>query len=105
MFNLVSGDKGIRLKATLTEGDSAKDLNGSTVKLKFKKRGQSVILLTLIGSGTTHELLSGICYFTFTDDDLDLKSGYYVGEIEVTDQTLNIDTVYKKLEFLVRDDF
>lgn len=105
MFNLVSGDKGTRVKATLTESDNAKDLTGSTVLLKFKKRGAQSVLLTLIGAGTEEELQAGICYFTFTDSDLELNAGYYVGEIEVTDQSLNIDTVYEKLEFLVRDDF
>lgn len=105
MINLVSGDKGTRLKATLTELNQPKDLNGSTVVLKFKKRGASSVLLELVGSGTTQELSSGVCYFTFTDLDLDINAGYYVGEIEVTDQSLNIDTVYEKLEFVVRDDF
>lgn len=105
MINLVSGDKGTRIKATLTESDNPKDLTGSTILLKFKKRGASSVLLELTGSGTAEELTGGICYFTFTDLDLDIQAGHYEGEIEVTDQSLNVDTVYEKLTFVVRNDF
>ena len=107
-FFLVKNDNGSRIKATITRSDTgaAVDLSDATPKLKFKKKNTGSVLSTITSSGVVaadKEL--GICEFVFTASDLNINSGDYIGEIEVTFASGTIETVFEELEFKVREDF
>ena len=105
---LVQGDNGSQLKVVLTRDDTgaAVDLTGATVTLKFKKRNNSNVLSSINSSVVDAAYLeAGIAIFFFDSDDLDISSGDYVGEVEVTFSNGYIETVFEQLEFLVREDY
>jgi len=43
--------------------------------------------------------------FSFGATDLDLDSGYYEGEIEITYPSGTVETIYELLNFKLRADF
>ena len=105
---LVQGDAGSQVKATITREDtgSAVDLSDATPKLKFKKKNNSTVLSTLTSiASSADDLTNGIAIFQFASSALDITPGDYVGEIEVTFDSGNIETVYEKIDITVREDF
>ena len=105
---LVQGDAGSQVKATITRADtgSALDLTEATARLKFKKKHTSTVLRTITSSTTSaSDLLAGIAVFVFSSSALDVSPGDYVGEIEVTYDSGDIETVYEQIEIMVREDF
>jgi hypothetical protein len=106
-FYLVQGDNGSALKATITRSDTgaAVDLTEATPRLKFKKRNTSTVLSTLQSSSSEEDQENGICQFAFLTTDLNINSGEYVGEIEITFDDGTIETVYEELEFTLREDY
>tara|TARA_R110000744_G_scaffold211644_1_gene330756 strand:- start:1966 stop:2310 length:345 start_codon:yes stop_codon:yes gene_type:complete len=107
-FFLVKNDNGSRIKATITRSDTgvAVDLSNATPKLKFKKKNTGTLLSTLASSTTSSaNKEAGICEFVFTGTDLNINSGDYVGEIEITFSDGTIETIFEELDFTVREDF
>lgn len=107
-FLLVKNDNGCRIKATVTRSDTglAVDLRDAIPKLKFKKKNTGSILSNITSSGVSDsDKLLGICEFVFAAADLNINSGDYIGEIEVTFGSGSIETVFEELEFKVREDF
>ena len=107
-FLLVKNDNGSRIKATITRSDTgvAVDLSNATPKLKFKKKNTGTLLSTLASSTTSSaNKEAGICEFVFTGTDLNINSGDYVGEIEITFSDGTIETIFEELDFTVREDF
>lgn len=105
---LVQGDSGSQVKATITREDtgSAVDLTGATPRLKFKKKNTSTILSTLSSiASSSSDLQSGVAVFEFGASDLDIAPGAYVGEIEVTFGSGDIETVYEQIDIIVREDY
>lgn len=105
---LVQGDNGSQVKIVLTRDDTGDpvDLTGATVTLKFKKRNSASILSSINSSAfETSDLEGGVAIFVFNSIALDIASGNYVGEVEITFSNGNIETVYEELEFLVREDY
>ena len=121
-INLVQGDTKPELNFTLRdsatavvtdpvtvldEDDSSTwaiiNITGYTIKLKFKALNSATVLFTedlviISGSG-------GTCYMIWPADSLDITAGIYEGELELTDGSSKVQTVYDKLKFKVREQF
>jgi len=107
-FYLVKDDNAPQVKATITREDdgSIVDLTGCTVVLKFRKKGSTTTLFTLSGvNNPATNYAKGIVLFSFGATDLDLDSGYYEGEIEITYPAGTVETIYELLNFKLRADF
>lgn len=106
VINLVQGDTGPQIKATLTRADTgdAIDLSEATTRLHFRKANTSTNLFSLTNSAGTSDKESGICIFVFSGSNLDLSAGDYQGEIEVVFSDSTRETVYELIEFNIRED-
>jgi len=106
-INLVQGDTGPQIKATVTREDTgeAVDLTDATVRLKVRKRGANSLAFTLVNINVSDTLADGVAVFAFAEGDLDVEPGNYEGEIEVTLVDESVETIYETLAFFVREDF
>jgi BppU N-terminal domain len=104
-IKLVQGDTRPQIRVALTDDTTGLpvDITGATVVLKFRAAGDSVVLSTL--SGTVTEGINGAVVFSWPEGALDVDSGDYEGEIEVTFADTTIQTVYETLKFKVREQF
>lgn len=117
-IKLVKGDVGGELSITLrdsntgVEGDpdpedsttwTPLDLTGSTVVLKIREEGSSVVKTTVPMYKIQPED-SGQLFLQWTEEALD-TAGTFTGEVEITYTTGQILTVYKELRFQVREDY
>jgi hypothetical protein len=105
---LVQGDNGSQVKVILTRDDTGApvDLTGATVTLKFKKKNTGLVLSSINSINfDPDELEAGVAIFLFDTTALDIASGNYVGEIQITLSNGNIETVFEQLEFLIREDY
>tara|TARA_S200000501_G_scaffold216155_1_gene202834 strand:- start:8909 stop:9244 length:336 start_codon:yes stop_codon:yes gene_type:complete len=106
-IKLVQGDSLPSIKLTLTDPTSgvALDLSDSTtvVKVYFRAVGSATVLsaitCTKVGGGT-----GGVVRFDFSGGVLNVPPGPYEGEIEISFSG-QLQTVYDKLKFFVREDF
>lgn len=105
-INLVSGDTKPSVEVTLTREDTglAIDLSGSTVIMKFRKVGETTVLLTKTSTADSADAASGKAIFEWSTGDLDVSAGYYEGEVSFSVGS-NTETVLELLSFYVRDDF
>jgi hypothetical protein len=119
-INLVQGDTKPQLNFTIRDSATAVDNNtvldendsstwaiinitGYVIKLKFKALNSSDVLFTeslaiISGSG-------GTCSMIWPADSLDVAAGMYEGELELTDGSGKVQTVYDKLKFKIREQF
>ncbi len=105
---LVRNDNGSQLECRLTRDDSdvPVDLTDAVVKLRFRKKKTTIVLFTLTNITVAPvDLPNGQALFQFLAANLDLEPGLYEGEVEVTFNNSNIETVYETIDFQVRDDF
>ncbi len=114
-INLVQGDTKPELNFTirdsatavagkiLDEDDSSTwaiiNITNYTIKLKFKALNSSTVLFTE-DLGIT-SAAGGTCYMIWPADSLDVAAGIYEGELELTDGSNKVQTVYDKLKFKV----
>jgi hypothetical protein len=105
-INLVSGDTRPQIEVTLTREDTgaAIDLSGFTVSMKFRKVGETTVLLTKTSIAQSADAALGKAIFQWGTGDLDLNAGYYEGEISFANGGIN-ETVIQLLSFYLRDDF
>ena len=93
---------------TLDENDSSTweiiDITGYSIELKFKAIDSTTVLST-INLGITAPATDGKCYLNWPDDSLDVAAGIYEGELQLTDASDKVQTVYDKLKFKVREQF
>jgi hypothetical protein len=118
-INLVQGDTKPELKftirdsatavsgKTLDENDSSTweiiNITGYTIKLKFRALNSSTALFT--ESLAIISAAGGTCSMIWPVDSLDVTAGIYEGELELTDGSSKVQTVYDKLKFKVREQF
>lgn len=105
---LVQGDTGPQIKITLTrEGTGAAvDLSGGTARLKVRKKGSASTLFTLTSSDIGDNLENGLLYFSLDGGQLaTITPGKYEGEIEATFSDAIVETVYEKVDIVIREDF
>ena len=92
---------------TLDENDSSTweiiNITGYSIELKFKAIDSTTVLST-INLGIT-SAAAGTCYLNWPDDSLDVAAGIYEGELQLTDASDKVQTVYDKLKFKVREQF
>jgi len=108
MIYLVRNDNGSQLECRLTRDDSdvPVDLTDAVAKLRFRKKGTSNVIFTLNNITVAPvDLPQGQALFQFSAANLNLQPGLYEGEVEVTFNNSNIETVYETIDFQVRDDF
>lgn len=108
MYYLVKDDVGTQVRATLTRDDdnSAVDLTGATVVMRFRAKGSSTVLFTLTSiTASDDDKSAGIAIFQFGNGNLNLDEGKYEGEIEATLSSGEIGTVYEIVDFYLRADF
>jgi|TARA_R110000765_G_C18468054_1_gene550744 hypothetical protein len=107
MYELVRNDQQPQVQATITRQDdgSVVAFNGGSAKLKFRAKGATTLLFTLNALDTGQNFQDGIALFSFSGTQLDLAEGYYEGEIEILYATGKTESVFKVLDFYIRDDF
>ena len=119
-INLVAGDTKPELNFTLRDSNTAAsgktldpddpstwepiDLTNSTVKVRFRKLGDSTVLDTMT-CGKHAPYSDGRVFMQWNPTTLEVPAGTYEGEIEITDSTDGVMTIFDKLKFKVRDDF
>jgi hypothetical protein len=103
---LVRNDNNSQFKVTLTREDTGAviDLRNSTVRLKVKRKGTSTALLTITALGGS-DFQNGQAVFSFDSAALSISAGEYLGEIETTFTSGNIETTYDEITLVVRDDY
>ena len=118
-INLVQGDTKPQLNftlrdsktavagKTLDEDDSSTwaiiDITGYSIELKFRALNSTSILFTESLGITSAS--GGTCYMIWPADSLDVEAGIYEGELQLTDGSSKVQTVYDKLKFKVREQF
>ena len=118
-INLVQGDTKPQLNftlrdsktavagKTLDEDDSSTwaiiDITGYSIELKFRALNSTSILFTESLGITSAS--GGTCYMIWPADSLDVAAGIYEGELQLTDGSSKVQTVYDKLKFKVREQF
>lgn len=106
IINLVQGDTGPQIRATLTRSDTgdAVDVSGATVRLNFRAHNATDKLFSMNNLAGNAAGADGICIFSFTAGNLDLPAGDYQGEIEVIFEDASRETIYELIEFNLRED-
>ena len=106
-YQLVKGDQAPQIQAVLKRQDdnSIIDFSGVSCALKFRAKGSTSTLFTLAAADVGDNFEDGIAVFSFSGTQLAINQGYYEGEIEITYSSGSVETVFKVLDFYVRDDF
>ena len=104
---LVQADTAPQVKVIMTRSDTgaAEDITGATTKLHFRKKFTTELLFSVTGQSTSDEAAAGTAIFPFSSGQLDINAGEYEGEVEVVFQTGTRETIYEKLDFVLREDF
>ena len=118
-INLVQGDTNPQLNFTLRDSKTAAsgktldeddsstwaiiDITGYSIELKFRALNSPTVLFTESLGITSAS--GGTCYMIWPADSLDVAAGIYEGELQLTDGSSKVQTVYDKLKFKVREQF
>ena len=107
IYQLVKSDQAPQIRAALKreDDDAAVDFENGSCALKFRKKGSTTVLFTLAASDVGDNFKDGIAIFSFSGTQLAIAEGYYEGEISITYSSGSIETVFKVLDFYLRDDF
>ena len=107
IYQLVKSDQAPQIRAALKREDdnSVVDFENGSCALKFRKKGSTTVLFTLAASDVGDNFKDGIAIFSFSGTQLAIAEGYYEGEISITYNSGTIETVFKILDFYLRDDF
>lgn len=107
VIKLVRGDSRPSLVVTLTDQTSSAPINltGTTVVLKFRASGTTVLIGTVVAALV--DPVNGVCVFHWSTVPgiLDVPEGAYEGEVEITYPDSTEQTVYGVLRFYLRDQF
>jgi hypothetical protein len=106
-IKLVQGDSRPALVVTLTDDQTGTPigLNGATVRLKMRAIGETTVLSTITGSVPGSPIGMVVFHWASAPNSLNVEPGDYEGEIEITFQDGQIQTVYDLLKFKIREDF
>tara|TARA_B100000085_G_C18518675_1_gene502762 strand:+ start:518 stop:862 length:345 start_codon:yes stop_codon:yes gene_type:complete len=111
IIQVVKGDTGPALKATVTRADTGGAFVGSgSIALRIRKKGTSTVLANIAMDSDNSNLSGGILVFSLQEflapsvgDGPD--EGFYEGEIEFTLSDGKIMSVFELIDIKVRDDF
>lgn len=105
---LVQGDTGPQVFITVTREDTgtAVDVSGGSAKLKVRKKGTDTVSFTLTASDIGSNLEEGKLYFSLDGGQLaTIAAGNYEGEVELTLSDATVETVFERVEIVIREDF
>lgn len=105
---LVQGDTGPQIYITVTREDTgvAVDVSSGTARLKVRKKGTDTVLFTLVASDVGENLENGNLYFSLDGGQLaTIAAGNYEGELELTLADSTVETVYERVDIVIREDF
>lgn len=105
---LVQGDTGPQIFITVTREDTgvAVDVSSGTARLKVRKKGTNTVLFTLVASDVGENLENGNLYFSLDGGQLaTIAAGNYEGELELTLADSTVETVYERVDIVIREDF
>jgi hypothetical protein len=107
IYQLVKSDQAPQIRAVLKreDNDAVVDFENGSCALKFRKKGTTSVLFTLAASDVGDNFKDGIAIFAFSGTQLAINEGYYEGEISVIYSSGSTETVFKVLDFYLRDDF
>lgn len=105
---LVQGDTGPQIKINVTREDTglAVDVSGGSARLKVRRKGTEAVTFTLTASDIGENLENGTLYFSLDGGQLaTIAAGSYEGEVELTLADATVETVYEKVDIVIREDF
>ena len=105
---LVQGDTGPQIQISITRDGtgSAVDISGGSAALKVKRKGTDSLAFTLNASNVGDNLENGILYFSLDGGQLSsITPGSYEGEVELTLGDSTVETVFEKVDIVIREDF
>lgn len=105
---LVQDDTGPQIFLSITREDTgvAVDVSGGTARLKVRKKGASSLAFTLTAADIGDNLENGKLYFSVDGGQLAaIAAGNYEGEVELTLSDSTVETVYERLDIVIREDF
>jgi hypothetical protein len=108
IIQVVKGDTGPQLKATVTRSDTGEAFVGSgTINLRIRKKGSTTIISTIALDTATSNLSGGVLNFPLSSflTDSTTEEGFYEGEIEFTLADGAIMSVFELINIKVRNDF
>ena len=111
IIQVVKGDTGPQLKATVTRSDTGEAFVGSgTINLRIRKKATTTILATIPIDTITSNLPAGLLVFPLSSflapsSGTGPEEGFYEGEIEFTLANGEIMSVFELIDIKVRDDF
>lgn len=101
-IKIVQNDTKPPLEFEITQEGAPVDLTGSTVKFYMKEVNTGTVKI----NGTTCDITDatkGKCRYQWASGDTNTV-GVYVGEVEVTFPDTKIQTGYKQMTIIIRDD-
>lgn len=105
-IKLVRNDTAPQIRLTITDQDTgaAVDLSNGTVKLHFRKVGDSAVLFSKNLFINPETASTGVAVVAWDVGDLDVDAGDYEGEIEVVRSNGMRETIYDLLKFKIREE-
>ena len=108
IIQVVKGDTGPQLKATVTRSDTGEAFVGSgSINLRIRKKGTTTIISTIPLDSGTSNLATGTLTFPLSSflTDNNTTEGFYEAEIEFTLTGGDIMSVFELIDIKVREDF
>jgi hypothetical protein len=106
-IRLVRNDTRPAIVCTITDDTTGLPINitDATARLKFRPAGSEVLTATVVGVVTNGSAGQVTFYPATAPEMLAGEPGDYEGEIEITFEDTQIQTVYDLLKFKIRQDF
>ena len=101
-IKIVQNDTRPPLEFSLTQDGAPVDLTGCTVKFYMKDSSTGSVKINGVACAIT-DATKGKCRYNWTGSDTN-TIGTYLGEVEVTFPDGKIQTGYKQLSIIIRDD-
>ena len=103
---LVKGDTGPQVKLTGSRQDTgtAVDCRGTPI-MRVRRRGSTTVSFTLTATDVGSNRQDGILIFPFGNNLLNLDPGQYEGEVQVTFSDGSVESIFERIDFVVRDQF
>jgi len=105
---LVQGDTGPQIKVTVTREDTgvAVDVSGGSAALKVRKKGSTTLAFTLTAADVGDNLAEGTLIFQPSSGQLStIAAGNYEAEVELTLADSTVETIFEKVDVVIREDF
>lgn len=103
---LVKGDTGPQVKLTVTRQDTgaAVDCRGTPI-MRIRRRGSTSVSFSLTATDIGSNRENGILIFAFGNQLASLEPGQYEGEVQITFSDGSIESIFERIDFVVRDQF